>query len=332
MSGPIPDPFVGVPRVSGYDYGAPLPPGGWNGNGLSYGWTWHQGVDYGTRPGQPIIAPFGGTVKFEQGLFGYGNRITLTLANGFKFFFGHVAAGANGPVAAGQEIGVTGHDIGSSRGAVTLVEVHDPEGRVVNPHTYLDPIFQGIATPDSLFGPGSAAVFGAYAGSATGPAPSDSSTSSSGGGGLNWKAAFDTLVADLQAAPAEAGHNAAVQAAGVESLASSASDIASGNFIRKLLPTPQHTWRAVFVILGLSMIGIGALMYFKGDQIVAQIRAVPGEVEEAGADAASVAAPEAAPAIQSAKRSREAREPAAAPAATPAPQPAEVAPEAAAAA
>lgn len=314
MSGVIPDPFVGVPQVSGYDYGAPLPPGGWNGNGQSYGWTWHQGVDYGTRAGQPIVAPFGGTVKFDQGLFGYGNRITLTLANGFRFIFGHVAAGANGPVAAGQVIGTTGHDVGSSRGAVTLVEVHDPQGRPVNPHTYLDPIFQGTATVESLFGAGSAQLFGA----ASGSVPADSSTSSSTGSGPNVGAALQTLWDDLKAG----GLNPTPP--GQSPIWSGLSDAITSS-VKGLLPTPQHVWRVVFVSLGAVMIGVGALIYFKGDQII-QV------VQGAGTTAAEAAAPEAAPAIESAKRSRAARKAPAAPAPAPAAEAAEVAPEAAVAA
>lgn len=274
-----------------------MPAGGWNGNGQSYGWTTHQGVDYGTTAGSAIIAPFGGTVKFETGLAGYGNRITLTLANGFKFIFGHVAQGVNGKVTAGMRIGTAGANIGSSKGSVTLVEVHNPEGVPVNPHTYLDPIFRGGATVLSLFGAAAAQLMGETP--AKLPPPD---------GGPNWQAAFYTLVADLAAAPGEASHNAATQAAAAASSAGSLADIASGNFltrgIKALLPSPTHVWRTFFVGLGIVMIGVGALIYFKGDDMVAGAKALPGEIDEAGATAAEVAAPEAAPAIGAAQAAK----------------------------
>jgi hypothetical protein len=275
-----------------------MPAGGWNGNGQSYGWTTHQGVDYGTAPGKPIIAPFGGTVKFETGLLGYGNRITLTLANGFKFFFGHVAAGVNGPVTAGMRIGTTGSNVGSSKGSVTLVEVHNPSGQAVNPHTYLDPIFRGGASVLGLFGAASDQLFGAASGQLTAGTPPPTPPANAG---PDWQAAFDALVKNLQAAPAEAGKNAATQAAAATSSASSLADIASGKWLKNVLPTPVHVWRSFFVGLGVVMIGVGVLIYFKGDDMVSAARALPGEAEEAGADAASVAEPEAAPAIQAAK-------------------------------
>jgi hypothetical protein len=229
-------------------------------------------------------------VKFDTGLAGYGNRITLTLANGFKFIFGHVAQGVNGPVTAGMRIGTTGENIGSSQGAVTLVEVHNPSGVAVNPHTYLDPIFRGTASVLGLFGAASDQLFGAASGQVTAdPAKVDT--------GPNWQAAFETLVKNLQAAPAEAGPNAATQAG-------SAADLASGKWLKNVLPTPVHVWRTFFVGVGMLMIGLGALIYFKGDDMVAASRNLQGTVENDAADAASVAEPEAAPAIQSAKRAK----------------------------
>lgn len=127
-------------KVSGYDFGAPLPPGGWNGNGQSYGWTIHLGTDYGTPAGETIYAAGAGTVTYKTGVPGYGNELIEKLANGFTLIFGHVASGISGTVQQGQPIGVTGHDVGSSKGSVTLVEVLDPSGKAINP----DPGFNAL--------------------------------------------------------------------------------------------------------------------------------------------------------------------------------------------
>jgi hypothetical protein len=130
-------PFVKLPPISGYDFGTKVPPGGWVGNGLDYGWPVHLGTDFGTRPGEAIVASFPATVKFQTGLPGYGNRLTETFDNGWSLIFGHVAAGATGRVAPGQQIGVTGRNVGSAQGAVTLVELRNPQGKAVNPDSFI---------------------------------------------------------------------------------------------------------------------------------------------------------------------------------------------------
>src|SRR5205807_2797051 len=89
----VPRPFD-TSRDSGYDYGAPMPKGGWTGTGQSFGWETHWGVDYGTRAGDRIVSPFAGTVSAQTGLEGWGNLVTVTLDNGWKMSFGHVAGGA----------------------------------------------------------------------------------------------------------------------------------------------------------------------------------------------------------------------------------------------
>lgn len=144
--------------VSGYDFGAPEPAGGWIGTGESFGWTRHLGSDIGTKAGQPIIAPFGGTATFQTGLVGYGNLLTEQFSNGWEFLFGHVAGGVSGPVKQGQQIGETGANVGSAQGAVTLFAVHDPQGVAVNPDSYLNSLVAGQATGKSLFGAAGAAL------------------------------------------------------------------------------------------------------------------------------------------------------------------------------
>jgi hypothetical protein len=128
-------PFAPAP-ISGYDFGAKSPPGGWVGTG-DLGWPVHLGTDFGTQAGQSIVASAPATVKFETGLPGYGNRLTETFDNGWSLIFGHVAGGATGRVAAGQPIGITGRNVGSAIGSVTLVELHNPSGRAVNPDAFI---------------------------------------------------------------------------------------------------------------------------------------------------------------------------------------------------
>jgi hypothetical protein len=273
-------------KVSGYDYGAPLPAGGWNGNGQSYGWNTHQGIDYGTKAGDPIRAPWGGTAKFEQGLLGYGNRLTLTLANGWRFVFGHVAAGSNGAVRQGAVIGTTGRNIGSAQGSVTLVEVHDSNGRAVNPHTILDPLFRGGATAAQLFGAASGQLMEG-AGAASPPPPSPP------GSGPDFGAAWKTLLDDLAAAPAEAQRNTAAQVGAIQNATNqiTAGFKPVGDFfssIGKMLE-PKHLWTGLFVGTGVVMVAVGILIYFKGDAIVVAAQNTGKEAAKVGTEAAVAA-------------------------------------------
>ena len=134
-------PFAPAP-VSGYDFGTPCPAGGWAGEGTCYGWPVHLGSDIGTPAGETIVAPGAGVATFQSGLTGYGNLLSEKLASGYTFEFGHVASGISGAVAQGQPIGKTGANIGSSKGAVTLVQVLTPQGQSINP----DPILSQLGT------------------------------------------------------------------------------------------------------------------------------------------------------------------------------------------
>lgn len=59
--------------------------------------------------------------------------------------------------------------------------------------------------------------------------------------------------------------------------------------VRGLLPTTAHVYRAFFVGLGLAMIAVGALIYFRGDDIWNAAKAGAGEAAKAG-EVAAVAA------------------------------------------
>jgi len=144
---PVPRPF-GSNTVSGYDFGAPMPAGGWSSKapGQSFGWSTHNGVDYGTQAGSRIVSPFAGVATVETGVAGYGNYVTVTLDNGWKMGFGHVASGqvANGArVNPGDLIAIAGANVGSAQGSVTIVTWQNPQGQYINPHDVLDPIFSG---------------------------------------------------------------------------------------------------------------------------------------------------------------------------------------------
>jgi hypothetical protein len=248
-----------------------MPPGGWNGNGQSYGWLTHLGVDYGTKKGEGIYAPWGGTVSYKSGVLGYGNEIILTLENGYKIIFGHVAAGPSGltgtgrdagasvAVAAGAQIGVTGADVGSSRGAVTLLETLDPKGNHVNPHSLFDQVFAGTGDPF----------------------PGVTSSTQPGGNPFDNIGNALNALAQGEASLAKSG---ADQASAITNLPAG---ITAG--IKSLLPTQQHVWTAFFVGLGLVMITVGLIIYFKGDDLVQAASQAPGEAVKAG-EVAAVAA------------------------------------------
>jgi murein DD-endopeptidase MepM/ murein hydrolase activator NlpD len=216
----VPAPLV-TARVSGYDFGAPMPAGGWTGTGQSFGWLRHLGSDIGTPAGSPIVAAEASTLSYQTGLPGYGNLLTEKFANGWSFLFGHVAAGSSGQAQAGQQIGVTGKDVGSSQGAVTLFQVKNPQGVDVNP----DPILQALvggkvqlygAQSSSLVPPGPvgtglaivnpigtiAAGLGLTAGqaAATGASPSDP---------FGITAAGNALGSSINAIPTSIGHGLA---------------------------------------------------------------------------------------------------------------------------
>jgi hypothetical protein len=160
-------------RVSGYDFGAPVPVGGWTGTGQDFGWTRHLGSDIGTPAGSPIIAAADSTLSFQTGLSGYGNLLTEKFSNGWEFLFGHVAGGASGPAKAGQQIGVTGANVGSSQGAVTLFQVRNPQGVDVNPDPILQALTSGKASAEQLFGAQSASLAPSPAPAPAGPTLAD---------------------------------------------------------------------------------------------------------------------------------------------------------------
>jgi Peptidase family M23 len=153
----VPRPFD-TSTISGYDYGQALPADLAKFTGL----TNHEGIDYGTPNGSRIVSPFAGTISVmapddPQAKY-YGQKVTVTMDNGWKISFGHVGSyqAQNGArVNPGDLIALSGQNQGDSTGAVTLVEWQDPSGKFMNPHDVLDPIFSG-STFQNLGVPGAA--------------------------------------------------------------------------------------------------------------------------------------------------------------------------------
>src|SRR5258708_37897026 len=119
-----------------------MPPGGWSDKnpGQSFGWQTHNGIDYGTRVGERIVAPVAGTVKVDPHVPGYGNYVTITLDDGRTLGFGHVQQGevTNGQrVNPGDLVALAGANVGSAQGSVTIVTWQDAQGKYMSPHDIL---------------------------------------------------------------------------------------------------------------------------------------------------------------------------------------------------
>ncbi len=100
------------------------PVGKYQGVSSSYGWrthpvtakkSFHRGIDYRGRKGDPIIASANGVIEYAgfHKKSGYGKLIILTHNNGFKSFYGHlskIVIKTGQVITKGQHIG----DIGST--------------------------------------------------------------------------------------------------------------------------------------------------------------------------------------------------------------------------
>lgn len=110
--------------------------------------SWHRGVDYGVPYGEPVIAPFDGTITtgYEDGGAGYWSWV----ANGsdlFKSFHHSAFAMTSGWVNAGTTIAYIG-STGSSTGAHAHLELWDA-GVNIDPTGYFDraPLIHGSKPP-----------------------------------------------------------------------------------------------------------------------------------------------------------------------------------------
>jgi murein DD-endopeptidase MepM/ murein hydrolase activator NlpD len=107
-----------------------------------YGWRWgrmHNGNDFATPVGTPLVAMSSGTVVFAGQDGGYGNKVEIEYWDGTVSWYGHmdsidVTVGQH--VAAGERVGATGNS-GSSTGPHLHLEIHPAGGGAVNPAPWL---------------------------------------------------------------------------------------------------------------------------------------------------------------------------------------------------
>jgi len=99
----------------------------------------HKGVDIAAPEGAPILAAADGVVRAMGVDAGYGRFIEIAHTAGMSTLYGHLSAFEVQPgatVKAGQQIGRIG-STGSSTGSHLHFEVHDSEGRALNPEMYM---------------------------------------------------------------------------------------------------------------------------------------------------------------------------------------------------
>jgi len=120
-------PVIGRAQFSD-DFGAPRPGG-----------RKHEGNDIFAPTGALAIAADGGVVRFYQGPLG-GNSLTVTTADGTRYYYAHLSGYAGEPraVDAGELVGY----VGNTGDAVTTsphlhFEIHPLGGAAIDPYTQL---------------------------------------------------------------------------------------------------------------------------------------------------------------------------------------------------
>ena len=107
-----------------------------------YGWRWgrmHNGNDFATPIGTPLVAMSSGTVTFVGQDGGYGNKVEIEYWDGTVSWYAHMS---NFNVTVGQQVspgdlvGSTGNT-GSSTGPHLHLEIHPDGGAAVNPAPWL---------------------------------------------------------------------------------------------------------------------------------------------------------------------------------------------------
>ena len=105
----------------------------------------HAGVDIVTPAPEPVLAAADGVVSRMGQDPGYGRFVELTHADGLATLYGHLRRFAPGladgvAVKGGTAVGELG-STGTSTGAHLHFEVHDPQGRPLNPELFLGRAF-----------------------------------------------------------------------------------------------------------------------------------------------------------------------------------------------
>jgi hypothetical protein len=103
----------------------------------------HKGVDIAAPQGEPVLAAAAGKVLKIGVDAGYGRFVEIGHAAGLSTLYGHLSAFETRPgmaVGRGQPIGRIG-STGSSTGSHLHFEVHDAQGRALNPELFMDRSF-----------------------------------------------------------------------------------------------------------------------------------------------------------------------------------------------
>ncbi len=107
----------------------------------------HKGVDIAAPMRTPVLAAADGVVIRTGVDGGYGRFVEVAHAGGMSSLYGHLSRFETQPgarVKQGQPIGLMGSS-GSSTGAHVHFEVHDPEGRALNPQMFIGRSFATLA-------------------------------------------------------------------------------------------------------------------------------------------------------------------------------------------
>ncbi len=107
----------------------------------------HKGVDIAAPMGTPVLATADGVVMRRGVDGGYGRFVEVAHAGGMNSLYGHLSRFEARPgerVKQGQPIGLMG-STGSSTGAHVHFEVHDAEGRALNPQMFIGRSFATLA-------------------------------------------------------------------------------------------------------------------------------------------------------------------------------------------
>jgi len=121
--------------------------------GISRGFAQHKkdgsgspGIDFKVPVGTPIPSPVSGLVTFSgPNAGGYGNLVTVTTKDGYRWNFGHVskfAGKSNREITAGTVIAYSGgvkgaSGSGNSTGPHVHIDVRNPQGVLIDPASRL---------------------------------------------------------------------------------------------------------------------------------------------------------------------------------------------------
>jgi murein DD-endopeptidase MepM/ murein hydrolase activator NlpD len=107
-----------------------------------YGMRWgrmHNGNDFGTPVGTPIVAMSSGTVTFVGQEGGYGNKVEIEYWDGTVSYYAHMdtfSVTVGQRVAAGEKVGTSGNT-GHSTGPHLHLEIHPGGGGPTDPAPWL---------------------------------------------------------------------------------------------------------------------------------------------------------------------------------------------------